>query len=69
MTTEPTMTGSQMLWHLKRLGLSVYAAAPFLGISLRHAYRMTADEYPVPRAIALLLRLMHRYDVKPDDLE
>lgn len=69
MTAEPTMTASQFQWHLKRLGLSVYAAAPFLGISLRHAYRMTNDEYPVPVAIGKLLRLMHRFDVKPEDLQ
>ena len=68
MSEHIPMTASQFQWHLKRLGLSVYAAAPFLGISLRHAYRMTNNEYPVPVAIAKLLRLMNRFGVMPDEL-
>ena len=74
MTIEHSMSAASFEWHLQRLGMSVYEAAPFLGISLRHCYRFMPTpkfpegEYVVPIVVARLLRLMVKYRVDPDAL-
>lgn len=50
------------------VGLSVYAAAPFLGISLRQAQRIAAGEYEAPESAAKLLRLMVRLGLKAPEV-
>lgn len=55
--TKDTMTARQFDLALAKLGLSVYASAPKLGISLRQAQRYSSGETtPVPAPIAKLLR-------------
>lgn len=53
---------------LETIGLSVYAAAPFFGISLRQMQRISAGEYPAPLALVRLLRLMVHSKLKATDL-
>ena len=62
------MTAIQYRNALKRLGLSQVAAAHFLGIAIRTSHSYANDEYPVPEAIAKLLRLMVRLELSPADV-
>lgn len=61
------VTPTQYRDAISRLGLSQVEAAHFLGLSVRtsHGY---ANDQPVPRAIALLLRLMIDWQIDPRDL-
>lgn len=54
---------------IRDLGMSQQAAADFLGVSLRTSQGYALDEYPVPEAIAKLLRLMVRLGLKPEDVK
>lgn len=55
---ESTMTAKQFNQAVAKLGLSVYASAPALGISLRQAQRYSAGETAVPMTVAKLLRAL-----------
>lgn len=57
-TPKKTMTRTQFNAALSKLGLSVYASAPVLGISLRQAQRYSSGEATIPETIAKLLRAM-----------
>ena len=57
-TPSKTMTARQFDAALSKLGLSVYASAPLLGISLRQAQRYSAGETEVNPTVAKLLRAM-----------
>lgn len=63
------MTGDEFKRALKRVGLSVYASAPFLGMSLRQCQRIAAGEYEAPLAVAKLLTLMWRHKLQAKDLD
>ncbi|MCC6314803.1 MAG: hypothetical protein IT337_12415 [Thermomicrobiales bacterium] len=63
------MTGQQLGRALDRLGISVYAAAPLLGMSRRQAYRLTAGESPVPALVAKVVRLLAAGRITLQDLE
>ena len=62
------MTSNQYRKALEALGMSQQAAADFLGVSLRTSQGYALDEYPVPEAIAKLLRLMVKLGLKPNDV-
>jgi hypothetical protein len=53
-----TMTPRQFDAALEKLGLSVYASAKVLCVSLRQAQRYSSGEAPVPPSIAKLLRAL-----------
>lgn len=52
------MTSQEYRDAIEALGLSQLAAAPFLGISPRTSQGYALGEYPVPKAIAMLLDLL-----------
>jgi hypothetical protein len=52
------MTAKQYKAALKQIGISNYAAAPWLGIALRTAQNYASGERPVPEPTARLLRLV-----------
>jgi len=62
-----TMTAQQFRGALKRLGLSIYAGGPALGLSLRQAQRIAAGS-PVPRPVAKLLRLAEQQGITAEQL-
>jgi predicted transcriptional regulator len=55
------MTPTQYIRLRKQLGLSNYALAPILGVSLRQAQRYEAGEAPIPKAIANLLQMYAKF--------
>jgi DNA-binding XRE family transcriptional regulator len=63
------MTPDHFRVALEKLGLTQGQAAWFLGISIRTINGYANNQYPVPRSVALLLRLMIRYDIKPESLK
>jgi hypothetical protein len=63
------MTANQYRTALDKLGLSQGAAADFLGISIRTSHGYANGETPIPEAIAKLLRLMVRLELKPKDVK
>lgn len=65
---QHTMSADEFRKCLDKIGLSVYAAAPFFGISLRQAQRIAAGEYPAPLALVRLLRLMVKQNINAHDL-
>jgi hypothetical protein len=62
------MTPNQYRTAISDLGLSQVRAAGFLGVAPRTSQGYALGEYPVPEAIAKLLRLMTRLDLKPEDV-
>jgi hypothetical protein len=63
------VTPTQYRAAIKRLGLSQHGAADFLGISGRASQGYALGEYPVPEAVAKLLRLMIKLGLKPVDVQ
>lgn len=62
------MTANQYKAAIKALGLSQERAGTFLGISGRQSQSYALGEYPVPKQTAMLLRLMIRLSLKPEDV-
>jgi hypothetical protein len=62
------MTPKQFRDAIARLGLSQEAAGEFFGYSARQGQRWANNERPVPVAVAIAIRLMIRYEIKPDDM-
>jgi hypothetical protein len=54
---------------IDRLGLSQLAAGDFLGISARQSRAYALGEFKVPKSIAVLLRLMIKDNLTPDDID
>lgn len=67
--TPGDMTANQYRKALDDLGMSQQGAAEFFGIALRTSQGYALDEYPVPEAIAKLLRLMVRLKLDPKDVK
>lgn len=63
------MTPTQFRKALERLGLSQVAAARFLGIGDRTSRRWASGDVEVPRAVAILLRLMISHSISPAEVE
>jgi hypothetical protein len=53
---------------IARLGLTQVAAGKFFGVSARASRYWIAGSSPVPKAVALLLRLMIKLDLSPEDV-
>jgi hypothetical protein len=56
---------------LRSLGLPPFAnrTSAFLGLSERQIARILSGQYPAPKAIELLLRVMVAEHIKPEDFE
>jgi hypothetical protein len=63
------VTGKEFKVALRKIGLSGYAAAPFLGLSRRTVYRIAAGEYPAPLAAEKLLKLAIRLRLSATDID
>lgn len=61
------MTAKQYRDHLTKLGMTIVGAAPVLGISRRHSQRFASDG-EVAEPVAKLLKLMVKYEVKPEEV-
>lgn len=66
--TPGDMTPTQYKKHIEAIGLSQVRAGDFLGVSPRTSQGYAIGEYPVPEAIAKLLRLMVKLKLTPDDV-
>ena len=62
------MTAKEFNQALGKIGLSVYASAKALGISLRQAQRYSAGGSTVNATVAKLLRLAVRSKATPEQL-
>jgi transcriptional regulator with XRE-family HTH domain len=62
------VTPNQYRNAIEKLGLSQVRAAAFLGISPRTSQGYALGEYPVPEAVAKLLRLMIKLGISPEDV-
>lgn len=62
------MTPKQYAEALTRLGLSQRAAGKFLGVDERTSRKWIAGTNRVPESVAMLLRLMIRLKIKPEDV-
>ena len=60
------MNGAEYLKAIQRLDLTQVEAARFLGVDDTTSRRWVSEKSPVPRAVAILLRLMIRYRLAPD---
>jgi hypothetical protein len=67
--TSATMSAAQYRAAIEHLGFTQVGIAPFLGISRRQAQRYAFGERKIPEAVAKLLRLMLRLNLKPEDVE
>jgi hypothetical protein len=65
---KDAMKGREFKRALRQVGLTVYSAAPFLGLSLSTAYRIARGEYDAPESAAKLLRLMVKLNLKAEDV-
>jgi hypothetical protein len=62
------MTPVQYKTAIAKLGLSQKRAGTWLGVGQRTSQGWALGEYPVPEPVAILLRLMVRLSLKPDDV-
>lgn len=62
------MTPKQYADAIERLGLSQRAAGKFLKIGERQSRRYIAGDAKVPKPTAMLLRLMVKLKLKPEDV-
>lgn len=62
------MTPKQYAEAIQRLGLSQRGAARFLGVDERTSRKWIAGDARIPESVALLLRLMVRLNLGPDDV-
>ena len=62
------MTPLQLRSAIERLGLSQEGLGRFLGVQGRSVRRWISGEWPVPKPVAKLLRLMVKLDITPDDV-
>jgi DNA-binding transcriptional regulator YiaG len=63
------VTAMQYRAAIEKLGLSQQGAARFLGAGERTSRRWALGEARVPESVALLLRLMIRLKIKPEDVK
>jgi hypothetical protein len=63
------MTSAQFRAAIETLGLSQEAAGKFLGLSGRQGQRFANNERKIPGAVAKLLRLMIKLNLKPEDVK
>lgn len=62
------MTPKQYAEAITRLGLSQRAAAGFLGVDERTSRKWIAGDNRIPESVAMLLRLMIKLKLKPEDV-
>jgi DNA-binding transcriptional regulator YiaG len=62
------MTPKQYAAAIERLGLSQRGAAAFLGVDERTSRKWIAGDNRVPESVAMLLRLMIKLKLNPDDV-
>ena len=62
------MTPTQYKAAIKALSLSQERAGDWLGIGRRTSQGYALGEYPVPKQTAMLLKLMIRLKLKPEDV-
>lgn len=62
------MTPADYRTTLSALGLSQVGAARLFGVAERTSRRWALGEQPVPRAVAIALRLMVRFGVQPEEV-
>ena len=62
------MNKSQYRTALKKLGLSIVGAAPYLGISRRNSQRIAAGDCEVPKPVAKLLRVAVAHEIPVEEL-
>lgn len=63
------MTPTQYADAIERLGLSQRAAGKFLKIGERQSRRWIAGDSVIPESAAMLLRLMIKLKLKPEDVK
>jgi hypothetical protein len=59
------MTAKEYNATLKKLGLTAYGAARYLGVSRRQSLRYASGEQPISRTIELLLRMYLAHGLPP----
>lgn len=63
------MTALQYRASIEKLGLSQRGAAAFLGVDERTSRRWALGEAQIPESVSLLLKLMIRLKIKPEDVK
>jgi hypothetical protein len=63
------VTPKQYAEAITRLGLSQRSAGKFLGVDERTSRKWVAGDSRIPESVALLLRLMVRLKLTPDDVK
>ena len=62
------MTATQLKANLRHLGLTRVGAARLFGYDERTVRRWASGKWPVPRIVGIVMWLMVRFKVKPDDV-
>lgn len=65
---DDTMKPKDYRAALEKLGISQGQAATALGVDARTSRRWALGERAIPHAVAIVLRLMHHYKLKPEDV-
>ena len=63
------MTGAELQTALDLIGTTQMGFSRFVGVGGRTVRGWIGDEYPVPKAVALLLALMVKTKTKPEDIK
>jgi DNA-binding transcriptional regulator YiaG len=64
-----SMTGAQLQKALDQIGFTQMGFSRFIGVGGRTVRGWIADEYPPPKAVALLVNLMVKTKSNPEDMQ
>lgn len=67
--TDSAMTGDAFKAALEKIPISQMGFSRLIGVGGRTVRGWIAEEFPVPKAVALLVNLLLRTKIKPEDLK
>ena len=65
---DSRMTGATFKATLERIGISQMGFSRLIGVSGRTVRSWISDEFPLPKAVALLVHLIQKTKINPADL-
>lgn len=62
------MTGAEYQDAIDKIGISQVGAAKLFGVNEKTSRDWKADRYPPPRCVELLLKVMIKFGIRPDQV-
>jgi DNA-binding transcriptional regulator YiaG len=63
------MNGEEFRATIKKVGMTQVEAAEFFGVNESSCRRWISGKYPIPKPVAVLLRMMDRKGLTPENVQ